>query len=153
VVSFLSNVHEVDQYDEDSDIQQFKDIVDHEGPLNPNHPNYKGSKYNLRIEWEDGDYTFEPLCTIGADDPVSVAIYANQNNLLDEPGFKRFRRIAREQASMSTSVFKSYQAFNARLLKFKFGYQVPNNHQQAMVPTGRMRIPYGNKRKKLRSKP
>ena len=69
---------------------QFKDIVAHEGPLTPDSPSYKGSSYNVMIEWEDGSRTFEPLHVIAADCPVICAQYAKRMGLLDLPGWKRF---------------------------------------------------------------
>jgi hypothetical protein len=35
------------------------------------------------IEWENGEIITEPLAIIAADDPVTCAIYARDNNLLD----------------------------------------------------------------------
>jgi hypothetical protein len=40
------------------------------------------------VEWENGEITAEPLSIIAADDPVSCAIYARDNNLLDVDGWK-----------------------------------------------------------------
>ena len=34
------------------------------------------SKYNVQVEWETGEITFEPLSIIAADDPVTCAAYA-----------------------------------------------------------------------------
>ena len=42
----------------------------------------KGSKYNVQVEWETGEITFEPLSIIAADDPVTCAAYAKENDLL-----------------------------------------------------------------------
>jgi hypothetical protein len=36
----------------------------------------KGDKYNVKVEWENGEVSYEPLHTIAADDPVTCAIYA-----------------------------------------------------------------------------
>ncbi len=50
------------QCDEASDIVwKFCCITAHEGPLKQNHPNYKGSTYNIMIEWENGEITSEPM--------------------------------------------------------------------------------------------
>ena len=57
---------------------KFKDIIAHEGPLKPHDPSYKGSLYNVLVEWEDGSKTFEPLTTIGADSPVVCAMYGKR---------------------------------------------------------------------------
>ena len=63
-------------------------------------PNYKGSKCNVVIEWENGKITSEPLSIIGADDPVTSANYARHNNLLDEPGWARFKRLVKREKKL-----------------------------------------------------
>ena len=68
-------------------VWKFRHIIAHEGPLEPHHPNYKGSRFNVMMEWP------EPLKIVGADDPVSCAIYARDNNQLDVDGWKLFKRI------------------------------------------------------------
>ena len=55
---------------------KFRSILAHSGPLMPTDRKYKGSPYNLLIEWETGKQTKEPLSQVIADDPVSVAQYA-----------------------------------------------------------------------------
>ena len=47
------------------------------------HPNCNGSPYNLKKEWENGDFTNETLNTVAADDPVSWDIYGKDRDLLD----------------------------------------------------------------------
>ena len=82
--------------DEESDIQwKFRHIVSHE---------YKGSQCNLLIEWEGGEITSEPLTVIATDDPVSCAIYARENDLLDTPGWKRFKHIAKREKKVTRMV-------------------------------------------------
>ena len=38
----------------------FKDIIAHQGPLTKENPHYKGSSYNVMIEWDTGETTYEP---------------------------------------------------------------------------------------------
>ena len=73
---------------------KFKRILSHHGPFKPGDPLHKGSSWNVRIEWEDGSITDEPLDLISKDDPVTLAIYARDHDLLNTPGWKRLRRIA-----------------------------------------------------------
>jgi hypothetical protein len=65
-------------------VWKFKCIVGHQGPLICIYPNYKGSKYNVLMEWENGEITEEPLAIIAADNPVACAIYAKEKGLLDK---------------------------------------------------------------------
>jgi hypothetical protein len=41
------------------------------------------------------EITSEPLKIVAADDPMSCAIYARENDLLDKPGWKRLKHIAK----------------------------------------------------------
>ena len=49
------------------------------------------------IEWENGEITSEPLSVIAADDPVTCALYASDNNLLHLDGWKQFKHIAKKE--------------------------------------------------------
>ena len=88
------------QEDDDEVLWKFKNIIGHQGPLTKGHKSYKGSPYNVTVLWENGETSDEPLSLITADDPVSCAIYAHDNNLLDLPGWKRFRTLAKRQKNM-----------------------------------------------------
>jgi hypothetical protein len=81
----------IEKNEENDDIVwRFKHIVGHQGPLICTDPNYKGSKYNVLMEWENREITKEPLAIIAADDPVTCAIHAKEKGLLDKEGWKHF---------------------------------------------------------------
>ena len=65
---------------------RFKAIVDHQGPLTSNHKEYKGSRWNVQIHWENGEISWEPLSIIIKSDPVTCAIYGKDNDLLHLEG-------------------------------------------------------------------
>jgi hypothetical protein len=85
-------------------VWKFRRISAHQGPLTPKDKDWNGSAYNVMVEWENGEITTEPLSIIAADDPVSCAIYARDNNLLDVDGWKRFRGIAKRQQKLHRMV-------------------------------------------------
>ena len=60
----------------DQELYRFRAIIGHQGPLLASDPDWKGSKYNVQVEWETGEITFGPLSIIAADDPVTWAAYA-----------------------------------------------------------------------------
>ncbi len=95
-------------------VWKFKRILDHVGPLTAaKHSagkdgekwHYQGSSYNVQVEWETGEIDWRPLYTprtkvgVWHTDPVTVAIYASQNGLLDKPGWKLpgLKRLAKTQ--------------------------------------------------------
>jgi hypothetical protein len=47
--------------------------VGHQGPLLWHDKDYNGSRFNVLVEWENGEITTEPLLVIAADDPVACA--------------------------------------------------------------------------------
>ena len=76
-------------------LYRFKSIKDHKGPYTSSDPEYNGSSYNLLIEWETGEHTWEPLSNIIASDPYTCAVYAKKHDLLNTPGWKLLKRHAR----------------------------------------------------------
>ena len=79
--------------EEDPDsLFKFRDIVAHQGPLESTDPDHKGSRYNVMVEWESGEITYEPLALISKDDPITCAVYAKKHDLLDTTGWKHLKR-------------------------------------------------------------
>ena len=69
----------------DGEYWHFRKVIGHkETPQN--HRSYKGSSYNVRMLWENGEKTSEPLKIFAKDAPVECALYAKENGLLDKPG-------------------------------------------------------------------
>ena len=66
--------------EEDPDsLFKFRDIIAHQGPLESTDPDHKGSRYNVMVEWESGEITYEPLALISKDDPITCAVYAKKH--------------------------------------------------------------------------
>jgi hypothetical protein len=70
----------------DAIVWQFRCIVGHQGPLLWHDKDYNGSRFNVLVEWENGEITTEPLSVIAANDPVICAVYAREHDLLDVKG-------------------------------------------------------------------
>jgi len=119
--------------DKTDDIWNYTQILDHEGPLSPKDKNYKGSQWNLFIEWENGERTWEPLRLIEETNRAQAAEYGLEHGLLDQPGWGRLRRIGKRAKLLcrlaNQAKLKSYRT--AR--RYKYGYEVPNNHADAMA--------------------
>ena len=67
----MNHIHR-DRLEDGGNIWKFRNILGHQGPLNHRNPDYKNSLYNLEIEWENGEITFEPLNLMIADDELSL---------------------------------------------------------------------------------
>ena len=132
IMTYDQIISKIEQELDGDVVWKFKRIVSHEGPLTKNHDNYKGSLYNVMVEWENGEISSEPLSIIAADDPVTCAIYGRDNNLLELDGWKRFKRIASRQKQLfrmaNQAKLRSYNSAP----KFKYGFEVPRDYKHAV---------------------
>ena len=106
------------------DLFKSRAIIGHQGPLKPTDPNWKGSKFNVLVEWETGEKTYEPLPILAADDPVTCATYAKENDVLHIEGWKRFRNIAKRDKTLARAVMQSKIREVRRSSKYMFGYLI-----------------------------
>ena len=90
--------------------------------VKPDDSDYKGSSWNVLVLWEDGSKTWEPLTLMAKNDPVTLAAFAKENNLLDTDGWKRFKKIARRAKVLYRMVkaSKRNQKYNAVVTYDKF---------------------------------
>ena len=99
----LDHLEQADEQDNsmDQELYRFRAIFGHEGPSKAADPNWKGSKWNVQIEWETGEITFEPLSVIAADDPITCAAYVmKEKNLYNLDGWKRFRHLIKKKNNL-----------------------------------------------------
>ena len=108
---------------------QFKlrPLIGHQGPLKPTDPNWKGCKFNVLVEWKTGEKTYEPLSILAADDPVTSATYAKDNDLLHIEGWKKFRNLAKRDKTLARAVMQSKIRQVRRSSKYMFGYLIPKS--------------------------
>jgi hypothetical protein len=116
----------------DAIVWHFWQIIGHQGPLLCSDPDYKGSKFNVMDEWENGETTTEPLSVIAANDPVTCAIYAKEHDLLDTEGWKCFRNTARREKHFLRLVKQAKLHSYRNAPKYKFGYQILRDYEEAM---------------------
>jgi hypothetical protein len=124
-----------EEFDEDQEGQKlwkFRRVVGHQGPLKPGDPRYKGSRWNVMVEWETGETTYEPLHMMAKDDPVTVAAYAKEKGLLDLEGWRQFRSRARREKRMLRELKQAHLRQVRRSAVYKFGYQVPRTYREAL---------------------
>ncbi len=96
------------------------------------HHRFKDGKWEVRVLWEDGSETWEPLSVIFADDPITVSRYAWNEDLLDTPGWKRCRPYAKSVKQMNRLFIQSKLRSQRTATRIKFGVRVPRTYQQAM---------------------
>ena len=131
IMSYNDIVDHIEKDTDDTTVWKLRRITAHEGPLNPSHPTYKGSSYNVMVEWETGEISSEPLSIIAADDPVTCAIYAKQNDLLELSGWKRFKGIAKRQKKLFRMANQAKLRSFRLAPRYKYGFQIPRDFSHA----------------------
>jgi hypothetical protein len=128
IVAYSNILQHLERDEDDQHVGRFRRITAHEGPLNSNHPSWKGSSYNVMVEWEDNSITTEPLGIVAADDPITCAIYARAQDLLDTPGWKRSKSIAKKQKKMFRMANQAKLRSFRMAPKFQYGFEIPRDY-------------------------
>ena len=131
LVAYNDLVTLVDDEADSDGLWRFRSIKSHQGPLLPSDPKYKGSRWNVFVEWETGEITCEPLNAVEHDKAV-CASYARKHGLLDEPGWKQFKRHAKREKTLIRMVNQAKLHSFRTAPVYQHGYLVPRNHDQAV---------------------
>ena len=86
----------------------------------------------MKVRWENNKVTSEPLKVIAADDPVTLAQYALDNDLLNTDGWRRFRGIAKNQKKMKRMINQAKLRSYRHAPKYMFGFEIPRNYAHAL---------------------
>ena len=114
----------------DQELYKFTAIIGHKGPLLASDSDWKGSKYNVQVEWVTWEMSFEPLSIIAANGPVTCAAYAKVNDLLEV--WCRFRSHAKKDKVLERAI-KQSKIRPVRISQtLMFGYLIPRNYMEAM---------------------
>ena len=136
LISYNQLVGHLEAADEDNeisdDLYKFRALIGCQGQLKPTDPIWKGCKFYVLVEWETGEKTYEPLSILAADDPVTCATYAKENDLLHIEGWKRFRNLAKRDRTLARAVMQSKIRQVSRTSKYMFGYLMPRSYKQAL---------------------
>jgi hypothetical protein len=88
LMDYIEKDEQQHQDEDGNGFWNFKHIVGHGRHFRTSGPEYKGSRYNVLVEWENGEIMSEPLNVFGKDDPVTCAVYAHERGLLEEERWK-----------------------------------------------------------------
>ena len=75
------------------DLYKLRASIGHQGPPKAPDPNLNICKYNVNVEWDTGEKTYEPLPILATDDPVACASYTKGNGISHIDGRKRFKNL------------------------------------------------------------
>jgi len=122
-----------DETEEEGYLWKFRRILGHQGPLSQRHHDYKGCIYNVSVEWENGEITYEPVSNMILDDPVTMARYAKDNDLLDQKGWRKLKSLAKREKKLDRLVKQARLRSFKTSPKYKYGFQVPRDYNEAVA--------------------
>jgi uncharacterized membrane protein YgcG len=106
-------------------------ISGHQGPLEKNDKNWKGSRFNLLVNWETGESTYEPMKILEEDNVDLVAQYGLEHDLLDQVGWKHLKRRAKNKKVLDRKVNQAKRQHKRFAPVFLYGLEVPRNPDHA----------------------
>ena len=112
------------KYEDGDGLHSYKDILDHRK---------KRGKIEVQVQWDDGDITWESLKEMKLADMMTLAKYAHDNNLINQPGWKWAKKKTKNTKKFLrlAKIFKSQASpFGPR---YKFGVRVPRNREEALI--------------------
>ena len=96
-------------------------------------PKYKGSLYNVLVQWDDGTQTWEPLNFMGKQDPMTLSCYTHDKGMLNKPGWKFLCLTAKRQRFVNVILQSMKRHTDPNQVKYKFGIRIPRNHSEALL--------------------
>ena len=100
IISYSQLMDHLEAANEDSeindDLYKFRALIHHQGPLKATDLNWKGCKYNVIVNLETGEKTYEPLSVLAAHDPVTCT---NEDNEISGDLYK-FRAFISHQGPL-----------------------------------------------------
>ena len=110
------------------DMYKIDSIVDHR---KAKLPDSKG-QWEVLIKWASGITSWNCATLTFTDDPVSMAVYALKNGLLDTPGWRRCRSYVKNVKKFGRMINQAKLKNYRRRPVYKYGYQVPRDHEEAV---------------------
>ena len=110
--------------EEENDMWSFEKII--------RHRKMKNKPAQVEVLWSNGEKTWENVGLIREDDPITLARYAQQKDLLGQEGWRWAKAYAQDPQKMIRMVTQvMVTKTKKRSPKYKFGVNVPKSVRQA----------------------
>ena len=114
---------------------KYKTILEHSGPHKVGDKDRMPgpSQFNMFMHWENGEKTWINRGLIPNRDP-GLAQYAKDNGLLNTEGWKQYKKLVNRSDGKYIKRLANQLKLRAyrTATKYKYGYEVPRNHADAM---------------------
>ena len=113
---------------EDGHLLKFRKIISHSLISGK-----RGTKDKIEVQmmWETGAVSTKCLETLYRDIPIDLAIYAKENDLLEEEGWKKLKHLA-NQLKLTKRLVKQVKLKSFQISpQYKYKVEVPKNYKHA----------------------
>ncbi len=97
-----------------------------------NHRKGPDDKLEVLILWDDESETWKPMKVFAEDDPITLARYAKKNDLLNTLGWKRFKRLAKQEKKYMRALRQSQLHAIRQANRYKFCIFIPRTWKEAV---------------------
>ena len=110
--------------EEGAQLWTYEEIIDHRQT--------KKGQWKVKFLWDTGDETWEPMNVIKENDKLTLAKYANDNDLTNVPGWKWARRLTKNPKKFirMAKIFATQAKRHGT--KYKHGVKVLKNYNEAV---------------------
>ena len=116
------------QEEDGNELWTFEKILDHRTTRNDNK-----ILVEVKVLWDTGEETWELLNTMKADDPITIAQYAKEKNLQDQPYWKWTKRYLKNPKKFIRYCRQVHLAKTRNTHVYPFGVRIPKNIKEALA--------------------
>ena len=89
--------------------------------------------WQVLVQWASGTADWRDISDIYEDDGPTLALYGEKHKLLDLPGWKRCKNIVKRKKVIGRMINQVRLKNFRNRPRYKYGSQVPRNHQEAVM--------------------
>ena len=132
ILYYNQTLDHLKQVEQQNDLHKSRAIVGNQSPLTREDETYKGSNYNVMVEWETVQIMEEPLSLIATHAPFTCVVYAKDQDLLHVDGWERFKHIAKKQQTLTGAINQTKLRQVWRSSLYQFGLLIPRDYKHAL---------------------
>ncbi|MGH7974438.1 MAG: hypothetical protein ACREBR_02835, partial [bacterium] len=130
-----------DDPDDGERVWIYEEILDHRRSKR------KPQQWEVLVKWMTGEESWEPLNVIHTTDPVTLAKYAKEHNLLEKEGWRRYKIMCRNEKRYvrmlrQASLQKARQAMGSEM-NTQYGVKVRKTEKEAIALDKRTETHFG----------
>ena len=127
IMTYNRMLHWCDQHKDNGNFFAIDGICGHR-----RNPKARGG-WQVLVQWASGTTDWRDITPIFEDDGPTLALYGEKHKLLDEPGWRRCKGIAKRKKVIGRMINQVRLKNFRNRPRYKYGHQVPRSHHEATL--------------------